>query len=78
MFHQHIPYNLQDLNLGTQPQKTVITNPEIAQNVLEQTGYTFEEVPETATQEFPTHEEYEGGKQSPQNQTNKIIFSLYS
>ena len=55
VFHGRIPYNNLDLKMGIRPQKTSSPDSKIAQDVLEQTEATFQDVRKNAMQ---THIEY--------------------
>ena len=58
MFHGRIPYNILDLKVGIRPQKIPSPDPEIAQNVLEQTEITFQDVRRNAMQAYIKYKAY--------------------
>ena len=58
VFHGSIPYNLLDLKMGIHPQKIPSPDPEIAQDVLEQTETIFQDVRRNAMQAYIKYKAY--------------------
>ena len=58
VFHGRIPYNILDLKTGNGPQKTSSPDSEIAQDVLEQTEATFQDVRKNAMQAYIKYKAY--------------------
>ena len=62
VFHGRIPYNILDLKMGIRPQKNPSPDSEIAQDVLEQTEISFQDVRRNAMQAYIKHKEYNDKK----------------
>ena len=58
VFHGRIPYNILDLKIGIRPQKIPSPNSEIAQDVLEQTEATFQDVRRNSMQAYIKYKAY--------------------
>ena len=62
VFHGRIPYNILDLKLGIRPQKFPSPDSEVAQDLLEQTEASFQDVRKNAMQAYIKYEAYYGKK----------------
>ena len=58
VFHGRIPYNILGLKLVIRPQKIPVPDPEIAQDVLEQTETIFQDVRRNAMQAYIKYKAY--------------------
>ena len=58
VFHGRIPYNILDLKIGVRPQKIPPPDPQIAQDVLEQTETIFRDVRKIAMQAYIKYKAY--------------------
>ena len=58
VFHGRIPYNVLDLKLGIRPQQQPIPNSQMAQDVLEQTEMTHQDVRKNAMQAYIKYKAY--------------------
>ena len=58
VFHGRILYNILDLKVGIRPQKVPSPDPEIAQDVLQQTEMIFQDVRRNAMQAFIKYKSY--------------------
>ena len=67
VFHGRIPYNIRDLTMGIRPQKVPSPNSQIAQDVLEQTEMSFQDVRKNAMQAYIKYKAYYDKKTNVSN-----------